>query len=233
MSMQEPGTADKILRSTALTPSLYILILLCFFLPFCRFRCGTIPLAKIKGMDMAMGSRIDLAPGMAQNLRDFERSTRASEEKESESAFNYKDFKQKLPVNYWLLAAVVCSILGIIFSLFYFPRRHLILMIMSAGILGGLAAFIFTRNQYLLNMLNLKDLPPQLAGGFMSIEVMHLEPVIGYWIVIGITAVTAAVCFRQYKIHQREAEDEQAIELFMGEPPEQKQDEGSVTGDKL
>jgi hypothetical protein len=214
------STQEKIVRGRALMPSIYILALVCLFLPFFNFQCSRTAVAQMNGMDMAVGNKVEVLRSMIPFLRQIEAENRRDNPKAKRTDFR-KEMKLQLPVNYWALATVGVLVTGLFISLVPFSRRYLVLIFTSGATLGLLFAILLTRNGYLLRAIKLKDKIPGMDGMMDNFEaIFNLKPLYGFWVAIGLMAIASYVAVKQHQYSQREYDEHLADELLAGDEME-------------
>jgi xanthine/uracil permease len=137
-----------------ISPSLFLLVALCFFLPFVSFTCQEQKIATVTGMELVTGTKIEKL--QMQNM--------GSQQENSELLKQNRLDSEPLAI-----AAFTFAILGIVVS--FFPRYSKILSIISAAL--GVLMLLFLRS----------SLGKQITGDF-DFRIVEISYEWGYYLAI-------------------------------------------------
>jgi hypothetical protein len=205
----------RIARSRLAAPSFYLLAFMGFFFTFFNLRCGTAKLAEVSGVQMAVGGACKINTDFFSQWTEPENAEDSARVKDMRKGlFGNKNSKERLPVNYWALAAIAAALLALVGSIFHSAKMYLIqLGFTGAGILS-LLMMIFTRNSYAIRMMNMDTALKKSQEGLMGLQVINLQIAFAFWVSLGALMVAFLFIIMRQKWLKAEMEQQSVLEMF-------------------
>ena len=197
-------------------PAFYILAITCFFFTFFNLRCGEAKLASMTGIDVVTGGEVNTS---SSSFSDWMKPPPETGPDKRESIWAEVAKKDNLPVNYWLLAALVTGVAALAFSFYRAAHLKWVQLGLGAAAIVLMIVTLFTLNLYLLRILRLDGALKRRPQGLWNTEFVRLQPSWAFWCSLG--AFVLALLMMVFR-HQRlkiDREDDQVNELF--EPGDQ------------
>lgn len=193
---------------------LYVLAVAAFFLTFFNLRCGTARMAKISGVNMAVGGKVNMMPDLEQWMDDETRQDSVSATDFQRNFFGKKS-AINVPVNYWALAALALVILAFMASLLHTIKGYWVQMGLAGAAILSLLGMIFTRHLYALKIMNL-DLPAfkRESNLFNQQVILTLGLSWALWLTVIALVLALFIAMATQRRLKIELENEAALEHF-------------------
>lgn len=151
---------DSIAQKRSVIPVIFALIVVLFFFGFCDFKCNSVKVASLSGINMVTGTHVKTTAGnmMNDSFNAFDNSRQQS---------SYKG--EKVNPNFWAILAFLMAIGGA--AAYYKKIKSEALAGAAAGAIGFLS-LIFLR-------FAIKNKIEEQGGGMVSIEIDFL---FAYWV---------------------------------------------------
>lgn len=192
-------------------PAFYVLAISCFFFTFFNLRCGKVKMASISGVDVVVGGEIKMDNNF---LSNWPMNKPDTSHNGAGDIFKLGERKERLPVNYWMLGALVTGVAALAFSFFSSLRFKLAQVGLGAATVLLMIVSLFTLNIYLLRILRLDGVFKQRPQGLWNSEVLRLQPTWAFWCSLGAFALALLMIVFRHQRLKIDREDEQAMELF-------------------
>jgi hypothetical protein len=172
---QPPGSGSQSLQATTAklgeqarerSPFMFLVIGLCFFLPFVSVSCNGQDLATMSGVQLVTGAEVEIAPELVEELNNSF-GVEEGEEVPNET--------EEADPSIWAIIALAAAVLGVVVG-FATKRRARTLASLAAALLG------------LVGLIGLRfDLQVDVEGA----EGISIRYRLGYWIAALLFAVLA------------------------------------------
>jgi hypothetical protein len=157
----QENTLDTIAKNRTFIPLAFALVIIFFFFSFCDFKCNSVKVASLTGINLVTGTSIQADPsGMLGNnpfgsMNGYQRN-------------EVKDKGQKVEPNIWAILALLAAIGGVFAFYKKIPKESL------AGTAVGAVGFI----SLIILQSAIKSAVGKQGGGMVQIEIEFL---FGYW----------------------------------------------------
>jgi len=154
---------DTLAKNRSIIPVAFALVIIFFFFGFCDFKCNSVKVASLTGINMVTGTHIKTAADNIPNVNDFNSFDNTGNNRSTQQ--NKGD---KVEPNLWAILALLMAIGGL--AAFYKKIKNESL----AGVAAGAIGFV----SLLLLRMAIKNKIEEQGGGMVQIEIDFL---FGYW----------------------------------------------------
>lgn len=155
------NTMDTIAGNRTIIPMAFALVIIFFFFSFCNFKCNSMKVASLTGINLVTGTHIQTAADGMLGNNPFGSMNGASQNQVQEKG-------QKVGPNMWAIIALLAAIAG---GLAFYKK---IAKESLAGTAAGAIGFI----SLLILQWDIKSEVGEQGGGMVQIEIEFL---FGYW----------------------------------------------------
>lgn len=155
------NTLDTIAKNRTFIPLAFALVIIFFFFSFCDFKCNSIRVASLSGINLVTGTHIQTTAGNMFGDNPFDSMDSNGRNKSQNKG-------QKVEPNIWAILAFLMAIGGL--AAFYKKIKKESLVGVGAGAIGFISLLILRSA--------IKDEVGEQGGGMVQVEIDFL---FGYW----------------------------------------------------
>jgi hypothetical protein len=155
------NTLDTIAKNRNFIPLAFALVIIFFFFSFCDFKCNSMKVASLTGINLVTGTHIQMDAGGMLDNNPFNSMNGNPQNQVQEKG-------EKVEPNIWAILALLAAIGGVIAFYKKIPKESL------AGTAAGIIGFI----SLLILRSAIKNKVSEQGGGMVQVEIDFL---FGYW----------------------------------------------------
>lgn len=176
-----PGenTLDTIAKNRTFIPLAFALVIIFFFFSFCDFKCNSMKVASLTGINLVTGTSIQAGPGGMLGNNPFG-SMNGGRKNQA------RDNGQKVEPNIWAILALLSAMGGLIAFYKKIPKESL------AGTAAGAVGFI----ALLILQSVIKSEVEKQGGGMVQVEIEFL---FGYWAALLAFLIAGGISYLRLK----------------------------------
>lgn len=174
------NTLDTLAKNRGVIPVAFALIIILFFFSFCDFKCNSVKVASLSGINLVTGSHIKMEGGAG--MLDSNPFGSLNENRLNQP----DDKKQKVEPNIWAILAFLSAIGGAV--VFYKKLKNEAFLGTAAGVIGVISL--------LLLRSAIKRKVEQQGGGMVQIEIDFL---FAYWVSVLAFLVAGGISYLRMK----------------------------------
>ena len=175
----QESTLDTIAKNRNFIPLAFALVIIFFFFSFCDFKCNSMKVASLTGINLVTGTHVQMNAGGMLGSNPFDSMNDYPKKQVQEKG-------QKVEPNMWAILALLAAIGGLFAFYKKIPKESL------AGTAAGAVGFI----SLLILQSAIKNKVGEQGGGMVQVEIEFL---FGYWAALLAFLIAGGISYLRLK----------------------------------